>query len=341
MEIISTASTRIDLAGGTLDIYPLYVFENRAVTVNIAIDLKSQVKINLRDDDRITIFSEDNDKKVEVENVNDLKNGHDLDLIVRTVKFYNPGIGMDITTKSVVPNGSGLGASSSILMALSSALNMIVQKTTDNNDIINWGANLEAQTIAVPTGKQDYYAAIYGGINVIWFDVSGIRLEPVTLSKDNLKLLKESLILSYTGISHFSGNHNWDMMKLYIDKNKKTHESMKRIKDISFKMRDALICFDIEKIAYVLNLEWQNRKNLAKGITNRRIDMLMQKAHKAGAMASKICGAGGGGCMISVADPYKRAEVIDALEENGAKVMDFNIDFEGLKINKLPFVNAV
>lgn len=334
MKIITSAPTRIDLAGGTLDIYPLYIFEDCAVTVNIAIDLKSMVEINVREDKKITVFSEDIKKEIKADSLETLPDGNAQDLIVRAIKFYKPKVGMDITTRNTVPSGSGLGASSSLLMSLSSALNALTGKTSDNINIINWGANLEARSLNVPTGKQDYYAAMYGGVNAIWFNIEGAKVEPMILSSSKLKELEKSLILSYTGISHFSGTHNWDMMKLYIDKNKTTRQSMGRIKNIAFKMHEALLAGDIEKISYILDMEWENRKCLAKGVTNKKIDMLMSKAKKEGALASKICGAGGGGCMITIAAPEKTERVVEALKLNGAQVLDFKIDFEGLKIYK-------
>lgn len=334
MKIITSAPTRIDLAGGTLDIYPLYIFEDCAVTVNIAIDLKSMIEINVREDKKITVFSEDIKKEIKADSLEVLPDGGAQDLIVRTIKFYKPKVGMDITTRNTVPSGSGLGASSSLLMSLSSALNAISRKTSDNLDLINWGANLEARSLNVPTGKQDYYAAIYGGVNAIWFNIEGARVESIILTSSRLKELEKSLILSYTGMPHFSGTHNWDMMKLYIDKNKTTRQSMGKIKNIAFKMREALLAGDIEKISYILDMEWENRKCLAKGVTNKKIDMLMLKAKKEGALASKICGAGGGGCMITIAPPEKTERVVEALKLNGAQVLDFKIDFEGLKVYK-------
>jgi len=334
MKITTSAPTRIDLAGGTLDIYPLYVFEDCAVTVNIAIDLKSVVEINVREDSKVSVFSEDIKKELKSDTLDELPEGDVQDLIVRTIKFYRPKVGMDVTTRSTVPSGSGLGASSSLLMSLSSALNAITRKTSDNLDLINWGANLEARSLNVPTGKQDYYAAIYGGVNAIWFNIEGTKVESLMLTSSRLKELEKSLILSYTGMSHFSGTHNWDMMKLYIDKNKTTRQSMGKIKSIAFEMREALLSGDIEKVAGILDIEWENRKHLAKGVTNGKIDALMSKAKKEGAFASKICGAGGGGCMITLAPPEKTDKVVEALKSNGARILDFKIDFEGLKVYK-------
>lgn len=332
MEITAYAPTRIDLSGGTLDIYPLYLFEDNAATVNIAIDLKSRVKISTRRDAKITIYSEDTKKTVKADNINKLLLGGELDLVARAVKFYNPKTGLDIVTKSPVPNGSGVGASSSLLMALCAALNAVSRKASDNLDIINWGANIEAQSINVPTGKQDYYAAVYGGINAIWFGVKGVKIEKIKFSAKKLLELEKSIILSYTGISHFSATHNWDMMKSYIDKNKTTRLNMSRIKNISFRMREALLRADIKEIAGILDKEWQSRKRLAKGVTNKKIDKLISCAASAGAYSSKICGAGGGGCMITMCPPRVRAKVENALRSAGAKILDFKIDFEGLKI---------
>ena len=152
------------------------------------------------------------------------------------------------------------------------------------------------------------------------------------IAKDekDIKELQKRLILSYTGESRFSGTNNWEMMKRYIDG--KAVVPMKNIKKTAEKMRLSIVNKDFSSLSSILAEEWENRKNLAEGVTTEKIEFLMERAGAAGAIAGKICGAGGGGCMISLVEPENREAVSSALKEAGAKVMEFSIDTEGIRV---------
>jgi D-glycero-alpha-D-manno-heptose-7-phosphate kinase len=332
MKVTVSTPTRIDLAGGTLDIYPLYVFEGGGITVNCAIDLTCSVEVSPRKDAQIVIYSADLDLEVRGASIKELVPEGPLDLVARAVRFCAPRGGLNIVTRNTVPKGSGLGASSSLLVALMWALSRDSRKVINPGTLIDWCANVEAQSLGIPTGKQDYYAAFYGGLNAIFFDERGIKREPLKVSRDFMETLQTDLVLSYTGISHFSGATNWDMMKSYIDNAGATRAHMKKIKQTAFQMRDSLLSEDIKAVAAILAEEWENRKLLAEGVSNEMIDNLISGAAKAGALASKICGAGAGGCMVTITVPEKRQAVEKALEERGARVLHFSLQQKGLKI---------
>lgn len=334
MILEATAPTRIDLAGGTLDIYPLYLFEEGGVTLNAAINLKSVVRIKVRDDKRVRIFSEDLQEKREAEAVEALETGGPLDLVVRVIKFYASHHGLDVVTKSSVPAGSGLGASSSLLIALSAALNRILGNKYSKDDLIQLGANLEAQSIRIPTGKQDYYPAAFGGVNCLWFGIEHTRVEPLELDDGTMDQLNQRLVLSYTGASRASATSNWNMIKMYIDQVGTTVHQMQGIKATALAMREALLQGNLDAFAELLAKEWENRKLLADGVTTPPIDRLVSSAAKAGALASKVCGAGGGGCMISFVRPGTRDSVVSALENAGAEVLAFAIDTSGVRVRQ-------
>ncbi|MCL5036698.1 MAG: GHMP kinase [Chloroflexi bacterium] len=331
---VTTAPTRIDLAGGTLDIYPLYLFEEGALTVNMAVDINSVVRIEKIREEKILIESEDLDIRLEAEDAGSLSSGSKLELIVRAVRFYDPSPGIRIVTKSNAPPGSGLGASSSLLMALMCALNHITEKKQSLENIIEYGANLEAQAIKVPTGKQDYYAAVYGGVNAWHFGVEGVRREKIVPPGNFMEKLKSGLILTFTGQSHFSANQNWDMMKRYIDGDPVSRKNMKRIKEIAFYTRDALNQGDITALSDAINEEWKMRRALSDGVSTPVIEKMMKAAADAGALANKICGAGGGGCMLTLCPGDKKEEVESALKDAGGKVLDFSIDEKGVSLRE-------
>src|SRR5258708_39484783 len=200
MNVDAVAPCRIDLAGGTLDIWPLYLFLDGGLTVNIGIDLFSRVKIEPRGDQRVHLRSLDTGAELEAASVDELPLGGPLDLLARAVRFYRPPSGIDLTTENAAPTRSGLGASSSLLICLSGALNAYNGAQPTLECLVDCAANLEAQNIRIPTGKQDYYPPLYGGVNAIWFEVGGNRVEPLLVDEAARSLLERRLILSLTRV---------------------------------------------------------------------------------------------------------------------------------------------
>jgi len=332
MHITATAPTRIDLAGGTLDIFPLYLFEGGGLTINLAISLRSRVEIKTRRDGRIRILSEDLNLVQEAESLDSLSPDGPLSLAARAVRFYRPTCGLELTTCNTAPPGSGLGASSSLLIAICGALGRLTGEEPPKHELVDWAANMEAQTLGIPTGKQDYYAALCGGLNAIWFTERGITLEALVAETAGLSGPAGWMVLSFTGISHFSGTNNWAMMKRYIDKEKSAVEGLRGIRRTALMMREHLLEGDFLSVAESLREEWNLRKNLADGVTNEKIEAITGAAAQAGSLASKICGAGGGGCLLTMAPPEKRNGIIEALRGAGAEILDFEPEKSGLTV---------
>jgi len=334
MAIRATAPTRIDLAGGTLDIYPLNLFVDGGITLNMGISLLSHATLEPREDSEIHLRSEDTGAALQAPDVASLPLGKELDLVARIVKFYPPRTGVNVTTRNTVAHGSGLGASSSLLIALTGALDRLNGTHLGRDSYIDWGANIEAQCIGIPTGKQDYFAALYGGVSAIWFRVDGNERRPLVTDETFLRGLEACIILTFTGESRFSGTSNWNMLKAYIEDIGNNRACMHGIKRTALAMQEALGRQDLTRFAELVDEEWQNRKQLAAGVTTPQIEQLMAAAVSAGAWASKICGAGGGGCMITVAPGDKRAAVIAALEASGARHLDYRIARQGLTVEQ-------
>ncbi len=332
MHISARVPTRIDLAGGTLDIYPLYLFANGGLTVNAAIDIYATVDVQTRDDVEIIIHSADLGATEAIPRLDAMTLGGDLDLVKRALRYYRPTCGLEISLRSEVPKGSGLGASSALLMALSSALNKLQGLGLSKERIIDLGANIEAQVIGIPTGKQDYFPPLFGGVCAIWFDVDGFRFESLSTGNRLVELLNERLILSHTNISRFSGITNWAMLRRYIEKEGDTVERIHQIKEVALAMRERLLALDLPGFAELLAIEWQNRKGLAAGVTTPEMARQVAAAAEAGALASKLCGAGGGGGMITYAEPSRVPAVKQALEAAGATVMEFQIVPDGIQM---------
>jgi D-glycero-alpha-D-manno-heptose-7-phosphate kinase len=335
MIVQARTPTRIDLSGGTLDLYPLYLFLEGGVTNNAAIDIYSDVTIETRRNSRVLLRSLDTGQELSAPSVRELPLDQQLGFVARVVRFYAPRVGVEVTTHNATPYGSGLGGSSSLLIALSGALDRLNRTQMDPKDFVDIGANLEAQSIGIPTGKQDYLAALYGGVNAFHFTVAGWQQEQLVDGEEKLSALEAHVILTYTGRPHFSAQNNWRMLKRFMDDAGNSRESMRVIQRTAEEMRGALLAFDMARFAELLDEEWQSRRQLARGVTTPRIDRMVSAAQQAGALASKICGAGGGGCMITVAKPENRAAVEAALTKAGAKVMPFTIARQGLTVKEV------
>ena len=335
MRIKASAPTRIDLAGGTLDIHPLYLFEGSGLTLNAAIDLTSEVELEKRPDAGIRIEAEHLDLVLEAPCLDELKSEGPfarLDLVVRILRFYQPTCGLTVRIGGQVPAGSGLGGSSSLLVGLSTALVQLEDLPFDRSQIIDLGANIETQSIRVPTGKQDYFPAAYGGFNALWFELQGIRQERLELSSGFKDQLQHQILLGYSGASRFSGSTNWNVMKRYIDGESDTVAKMGKIRQTAIAMYESLKQEDLSRFAQCLAQEWDNRKGLAEGVSTPEIERIFKASEQAGARANKICGAGGGGCFVSLVRDGCQGAVSEAITNEGGQVLHYSFAESGVRV---------
>lgn len=330
MEITVHAPNRIDLAGGTTDLYPLYLLMDGGCTVNAAVTVPSRVTLKPLDQPGIRIVSEDLAASVELGEASTLPLAGPLSLACRAVAAFPPAGTVEIVTRNYAPAGSGLGASSALLVAMISGLLRLRDETIAADRLIDLACNLETAVIGVPAGKQDYVAALYGGVSILEFGYEGWRREAVPGGQSVAEWLEQFLILSYTGQGRFSGLNNWEVTKAFIDGRENVRDSLIRIRDIARQVAHVLRSGEVEELPALVDEEWRIRCTLAPGVSTPGIQALMDAARSAGALASKICGAGGGGCMITLADPHKRAAVEAALVARGGKIIPFAIDFHGV-----------
>ena len=329
MRIDCSAPTRVDLAGGTLDIWPIYLFHQPAVTINAAISLRAHCRVESRVDSRVVLVSEDTGERVEASCAADLDVDR-LALVARLIRHFGTD-GITLTTRSDSPVGAGLGGSSAMAVAIIAALAAWTKVWTgaDADRWLTLAMNIEAQVLGVPTGVQDYRPAFHGGLAAIEMDPTGVRR--TALVSDPAEL-ERRLVLAYTGATRNSGINNWDMMKRHIDGDPQVAAAFAEIAAIAGRMRDALERQDWPAAGRHLADEWTNRKRLAPGVTTSAIDDLIAQAIEAGAAAGKVCGAGGGGCVFCLVEPGRRDAVIDALAHGGARVLPFTIEREGVRI---------
>lgn len=332
MEVICRAPNRIDLAGGTTDLYPLFLFMDGGCTVNAAVTVMSRVRIVETELKCIRIESEDLNLSIERESADELPLDGPLGLVSRAIKAFPPPKGATVLTRNDAPAGSGLGASSSLLIALLNALFRIRGDNFTDSQTVDLAMKIETASLGVPAGSQDHIAALFGGVSVINFGYADFVREPVSDNADSLKQLQSRLILSFTGEGRFSGLNNWEVTKGYIDDKDGIREKLFGIKEVAVRIARSIRALNWEETAELIKEEWNIRKTLAAGISNPKIERIMEEAAAAGAVAGKICGAGGGGCMITMVPPEKRNLVEQALKAAQAQVIPFSLDEDGLQI---------
>ena len=333
MIIEASAPTRVDLAGGTIDIPPLYLFHEGAATVNFAVDLMAKCRIETRDDDQIVLQSVDRGVMFEssLDRMNELKNEPRLELLSKLVYFFKPETGFNMITDSEAPAGAGLAGSSTLNIACIGALNTLVGERYTPDRFISIAANVECQVIKVPTGYQDYYSAQYGGAAAIHFSPEGIRREVLDF---DLKTLEDRTVVLYTGEPRNSGTNNWEITKRHIDGDRELFDIFEGIRDHSLKLREALLANDWNEVGEILQIAFPHRKRLSPRITTQHMDDLIDIAINNGAIAAKVCGAGGVGCIAFICEDGRKADVEAALAAaNGSEVLNCKISMDGLTIS--------
>lgn len=334
MRIESTAPTRVDLAGGTIDIWPLYLFHPDATTVNFATSLRARCQIETRDDDRIILESHDRKLSFEtrLEALEDLLHEERLELISKLVHFFKPTTGFHLIANSEAPAGAGMGGSSALAIACIGALNRLVGNRYDPRKFITIAANIETTVIRVPAGFQDYYSAQYGATSCIHFRADGIEREALAIDQNKLE---QRIAICYTGEPRLSGTNNWEIFKRHIDGDTELFELFDVIRNTAARMRSALLADDWSEVSETMRAAYPNRKLLAPNVTTPQMDRLVAKALANGAEAAKVCGAGGGGCIAFLCAEGRKADVEQALSaEEGAEVLDWKFSQEGLVVKE-------
>ncbi|MGC9949372.1 MAG: GHMP kinase [Bryobacteraceae bacterium] len=334
MKITAKAPCRVDMAGGTIDIWPLYLFHAAPVTVNFAVDRYASCTLETRADARITLRSRDLDGAEEFESLDALRAArrYKLPLAAYVVRYFAPATGLDLVTHSEAPAGAGISGSSTLIIALAAAFNKLTGAGHKLEKLREIAQNIEAQIIRVPTGCQDYYPAMYGGVSAIELTEAGIARKPVTV---DLEDLSERVVLAYTGEPRNSGINNWEVMKSHIDGDRAVHRNFDRIAQIARAMRQALEKPDWDEVARLLRQEWANRKRNAPGITTPLIDRLVKATRSAGAVGAKVCGAGGGGCVFFLVERGAKLRVSEAIQREGARVLPVRVAPRGVRVAQL------
>jgi len=333
MKLIAKSPCRVDLAGGTLDIWPLYLNHPGAVTVNFAVNLYTHATVATREDGRLVLESTDQQAREEFGSLAELlaARRYRLPLLAYALRWYRPAMGLNLTTHSEAPAGAGISGSSSLLITLGAALNQLTGRRYPLEKVREVAQNIEAQIIQVPTGCQDYYPAMYGRVSAVELSCEGIARKEIPVSHEEIAARG---VLVYTGKPRNSGINNWEVTKAYIDGDKTVRRNFDKISAIANAMRAALETADFDEAGRLLREEWSFRRRNAPTISTELIDAIAEKSRKAGAMGMKVCGAGGGGCVFLLVKPGAKARVEETIRSLGAEVLPFAVAPSGVAVKK-------
>lgn len=319
--IIVRSPTRVDLAGGTLDLWPLYNFVQGATTVNIAIDIMTTAEITVLEGSSIELISDDLNLKKTFSSLEQCLEDPDtrLSLLKTQLQYWKPKKGFRLQTKSDSPVGGGLGGSSSLTISLLKAFNIFCDgKLNKVEQMVHVAHNLESQVLNTPTGTQDYFPAASGGINILKYSTDGIEQEVLD---QETSVLAQNFMLVYTGKAHHSGLNNFEVLSQAVRRDSKTLKSLWDLKSISEETVNALKTGRWQELPALFQREFQARIALAPAFSSPEIDKLAEVSLQAGAAAVKICGAGGGGCVLVWTEPSARERVRTACQEAGFQVL--------------------
>lgn len=335
MLIRAKAPLRLGLAGGGSDVSPFCDLYGGAV-LNASINLSAFCTIETLDDERVVFEAHDRDESFsDRTRVRFDYDGH-LDLhkgvYNRVVSEFNNGepLALKVTTYSDAPAGSGLGSSSTMVVAILTAFSELLNLPLGEYDLAHLAFKIEREDIGLRGGAQDQYAATFGGVNFMeFFDQNRVIVNPLRVKKWILSELEASTVLYYTGVSRSSDKIIATQIENYKSKNEKSVEAVHQLKRDATAMKEALLRGNIRTFGEILGSSWTTKQNLSDKISNPQIDEVMALAKKAGAWAGKVSGAGGGGFIVFIVDPVYRIQLVRALGTLDGRVVPFQFESNG------------
>jgi len=330
------APSRIDLAGGTVDLWPLSLLTRDPLTVNAAIDLHARAVVERTSEPGLAIVSKDRKLSARVPRGLDLDGAlaaapPGLGFLVRLARhFLGDADGVRVTTDCAAPAGSGLGGSSTLGIALAAALDRFTGRGLDPDRLLALVRGIETQVLAIPTGEQDYHPALRGGVLGLRYTVEGTCVDRL---RADLQAMQRRTVLVDTGQSRNSGLSNWDICKRHLDGDASVRAALQATSDAAHEVRAAIEASDYDAIGEALGREWQARLRLSPAVTDARIDAIIAAGLAAGARGGKVCGAGGGGCLVLWTPENRREAVAESARRAGGAVLDCSYVEQGVKVS--------
>ncbi len=330
--INATCPVRVDLAGGTVDIWPIYLLLEGARTINYGINLFAQTEIIAESSNQpqVTLESTDQGAKVRLswEQVLDPQEqgSKELTLLLRLLRKFsekhpNPtSLDLTLRTRALSPAGAGLGGSSALSISIIGALsrwvhpNQPLDLDTEGDALIALTRDVESQVLFGPAGLQDYYGAAFGGLQVLRWGLGSNERESLPVA--TLRKLASRTLLFYSGKSRNSGINNWQLYKNFIDRDPATTQKFEAIVRATAEVEIGLAEQNFDAVIEAVTAEWSARKTLASGISTPEMEHAWGAVQKITKSAFKVCGAGGGGCffvLLPTDDPMMKPKVIQTV----------------------------
>lgn len=335
MIIRSKAPLRLGLAGGGSDVAPYSDIYGGAI-LNATLSMYAYATITPRNDGKIVFKNDDSSLHDEFDSVEFLEANGSFDLhkgvYNRIVKdFVRKPLSFELTTYVDAPPGSGLGTSSTLVVTILGAFAEWLNLPLGEYDMAHLAYQIERHDLGMAGGKQDQYAATFGGVNFMeFYKDEKVIVNPLRIRSKYLNELAHNLVLYFTGTSRLSSTIIEAQRQNVINHNEKSVEAMHQLKRQAIMMKEAVLRGELEKIGEILDFGWRFKKQMAEGITNPMIDQIYEAAMTAGASGGKISGAGGGGFMIFYCPGSTRASVVKAIEAFGGQVKRYEFTERGL-----------
>ena len=325
----SRAPLRISFCGGGTDVSP-YPEERGGLVLSATINKYAYSSLSPRADSRVSITSLDYDTVAKYEHTERVTFDGNLDLVKAVIKRLGGNSGIDLFVHSDAPPGSGLGSSSTLVVALIGAFKEWLSKPITDYEIAELAFQIERVDMKIAGGKQDQYAATFGGFNFIEFGKDHTVVNPLRIKPSIVNELEYRLLLCYTGETRLSAGILKRQTSSYVAKKSDVVKALDGIKADTLQMKTALLLGKLDLLGELLHEAWAKKKKLDSEITSPKIDELYSVARKHGAIGGKILGAGGGGYLLTLCKFDKKHVVAEKLEGAGGQIVEFGFEFRGL-----------
>jgi D-glycero-alpha-D-manno-heptose-7-phosphate kinase len=340
--LIVRSPVRISFGGGGTDL-PAYYEQFGGVVLSAAINKYFYTILGKRSDGRVQIISSDLRVFEAWEDLSQFEvRGNPLEIPLAVLKELNCKVDLDLFLASEIPPGTGLGSSASVCVNVIKTLTTYLHRPLSKHDLAEQAFHLARNVLGKNIGKQDEYAAAFGGVNYFTFEPGGaVRTDPIQVAPDVLKELQDHLMLFFTGAAH----NSWNILKEQEASTRQGSgtaiEALHEVKALGAEMRDALVSEDLHRLGELLHLGWMAKRKVSAKISDSRIDSLYELAREHGALGGKITGAGGGGFLLVYCERQFKQSVRDALRARNLQEMTFNFDMQGAQvIVNDPFIDA-
>jgi len=324
------APLRLSFCGGGTDVSP-YPEEHGGCVLSATINHYATASLRPRRDSRLTLASLDYDLVAKYDHPRRLRFDGRLDLLKAAVRALRVKRGADLWTQSDAPPGSGLGASSTLMVALIGVLREWLRLELEPYDVAERAFQVERKDLKLAGGRQDQYAAAFGGFNFIEFAGDSTVVTPLKLRRETLAELEYRLLLCYMGQTRQSARIIERQTRSYREGRRETVAALDALKTQTVEMKRALLLGQIDRFGELLHRAWEHKKHLDAGISNAQVDRLYEIARREGALGGKMTGAGGGGYFLFLTRFDRRHRVAAALERHGGQVVPFQFEPRGMQ----------